>query len=188
MELLSTEAFRRQLEVNVLGTHAVTQAMLPLLRAGSGRIVLMGSISGWVSPPHYGAYAASKHALEALADAFRVELRPWGIPVSIVEPDSVKTTIWNKLDDSVSRLNRQVATERGQLYEREMQRIRQQGLKMGRTGISTARVVAVVRRALSSRHPRARYPVGLRTRVAMWAAANLPASLVDGFVRRAALG
>ena len=68
LELLPTSAFRRQLEVNVLGTHAVAVAALPLLRLARGRIVIVGSISGLVAPPFFGAYAASKTALEAMAD------------------------------------------------------------------------------------------------------------------------
>ncbi len=188
LELLPTDEFRRQLEVNVLGTHAVTQAMLPLLRRAAGRIVLMGSISGRVAPPQYGAYAASKHALEAMADALRVELRPWRVFVSIVQPDNVSTPIWHKLDASVLKLQNQSDPAAAEMYERQMQRIRENGLKMGSTGMPTSRVVRAVWHALSSRHPKARYPVGLRTRLAIWGAANLPPWMMDRFLSRAVGG
>jgi NAD(P)-dependent dehydrogenase (short-subunit alcohol dehydrogenase family) len=188
LELLSTEDFRRQLEVNVLGTHAVTRALLPLLRRGAGRIVLMGSISGRITPPQYGAYAASKHALEAMADAWRVELRRWKLSVSIVQPDNVDTPIWNKLDQSVAHLGNQTEPAAVALYERQMQQVRSSGLRMGRTGMPVARVVRAVRHALTARWPRARYPVGLRTRLAFWGQANLPAWIMDRFLQRAVDG
>jgi NAD(P)-dependent dehydrogenase (short-subunit alcohol dehydrogenase family) len=188
LELLPTEAFRRQLEVNVLGTHAVTRALLPWLRRAAGRIVLMGSISGRVTPPQYGAYAASKHALEAMADAWRVELRPWKLPVSIVQPDNVDTPIWNKLDQSIEDLENQGESAMAAMYQRQMQRVRQSGLKMGRTGMPVAHVVRAVHHALTARWPRARYPVGLRTRLAFWGQSNLPAWIMDRFLRRAVGG
>lgn len=97
LELLGTDELRRQFEVNVFGVHAVTRTFLPSLRPTRGRLVLVGSISGVVTPPFMGAYAASKHALEALADAFRMELRPWRLPVALVQPDSVATPIWDKM-------------------------------------------------------------------------------------------
>lgn len=185
LELLATEDFRRQLEVNVLGTHALTAAMLPMLRQAKGRIVLMGSITGWITPPQYGAYAASKHALEAMADAWRVELRPWRLAVSIVQPDNVDTPIWNKLDQSVAALGNRSEKTTVDMYQRSMQKVRSSGLRMGRTGMPTARVVRAVRHALSARWPRARYPVGLRTRLAFWGAGNLPAWIMDRFLQSA---
>lgn len=188
LELLSTEAFRRQLEVNVLGTHAVTRALLPMLRRATGRLVLMGSISGRIAPPQYGAYAASKHALEAMADAWRVELRPWRMRVSIVEPDNVDTPIWNKLDQSVLELGNQTEAATAAMYLKQMEGVRAGGLKMGRTGMPVRCVVRAVRHALTARWPRAHYPVGLRTRLAFWGAGNLPAWIMDGFLKQAVGG
>ena len=86
LEFLPPDDLRRQLEVNVIGQVAVTQAFLPALRRARGRIVIVGSIAGRSALPFLGAYAASKHALEAVADSLRVELRPFGIAVSIVQP------------------------------------------------------------------------------------------------------
>ena len=84
---------RKQFEVNVLGQIAVTQAFLPLLRQGRGRIVNIGSIAGLTATPFLGLYGASKFALEALTDALRVEVRPWGINVSIIEPGAIASSI-----------------------------------------------------------------------------------------------
>jgi NAD(P)-dependent dehydrogenase (short-subunit alcohol dehydrogenase family) len=80
------EAFRRQMEVNVTGQLAVTQAFLPLLRRAAGRIVFMGSIGDRVVMPFLGPLAGSKFALAAMAQAFRQELAPWGVRVVLIEP------------------------------------------------------------------------------------------------------
>src|SRR5919205_2011600 len=86
LEFIPVDELRRQLEVNVIGQVAVTQAFLPKLRATRGNVVFVGSIAGRSALPFLGAYAASKHALEAIADTLRVELKPFGVEVSIVEP------------------------------------------------------------------------------------------------------
>ncbi len=87
VEILPIAELRTQLEVNVIGLVAVTQAALPLLRLGRGRVVNIGSISGRMATPVIGAYAASKFAVEALTDALRVEVQPWGIDVALIEPE-----------------------------------------------------------------------------------------------------
>ena len=92
----------------MVGQVAVTQAFLPPLRRSRGRIVLVGSIAGRSALPFLGAYAASKHALEALADTLRVELRPFGIDVALVEPGTIRTPIW----DEVGRLARHARERR----------------------------------------------------------------------------
>src|SRR5581483_4207246 len=104
LEFLPPTELTRQLDVNVVGQLRVVQPLVPALRASRGRIVLMGSIGGRSALPFIGAYAMSKFALEAFADALRVELAPWGIHVSIVEPGTIATSIWTKpqrsLEDS----------------------------------------------------------------------------------------
>ena len=96
LEVLPDAELRRQFDVNFFGAIAVTRAFLPALRASNGRVVSVGSISGKISVPMLGAYAASKFALEAACDALRVELRPSGIDVVLIEPGAVKTPIWQK--------------------------------------------------------------------------------------------
>ena len=86
IELVPINALRRQLEVNVIGQVAVTQAFLPLLRKGRGRLVNISSINGGLAIPFMGPYSASKFALEAITDALRLELRTWDIRVIGVEP------------------------------------------------------------------------------------------------------
>src|SRR6185312_11409457 len=96
LEFLPPEELTRQLDVNVVGQLRVVQAFLPALRRARGRVVLMGSVGGRSALPFLGAYAMSKFALEAMADALRLELGPWGMHVSIVEPGTIATAIWTK--------------------------------------------------------------------------------------------
>ena len=96
LEILPLDQLRLQFEVNVVGQIAVTQAFLPLLRKARGRIVNMSSLNGRIASPYLAPYAASKHALEAMNNAMRVELRAWGIRVSVIEPGATTTPIWDK--------------------------------------------------------------------------------------------
>src|SRR5262245_5535409 len=96
LEMVPIPLWRKQFEVNVIGQVAVTQAFLPLLRVGRGRIVNIGSIAGRSALPFTSPYCSSKFALEGLSDSLRMELRQWGISVSIVEPGSIRTPIWEK--------------------------------------------------------------------------------------------
>jgi len=185
LELLPTSEFRRQLEVNVLGTHAVAVAALPLLRRARGRIVIVGSISGLVSPPFLGAYAASKHALEAVADVLRMELSRWQIAVSLVEPDFIATPLWGKLDSAVARLSIDGSPEVKQSYESEIRQVLRASARMARRGASASKVVRAIRHALCAQYPKARYPIGIRARWARWAACHLPASVLDWFLGKA---
>ena len=184
LELLSTEHFRRQLEVNLLGTHAVTRAFLPLLRAARGRIVLIGSISGLITPPYYGAYAASKHGLEALGDALRMELRAWGIAVSIVEPDSVSSPLWDKFRDTANQIEADATADARHLYDKDMHRLRAATSRQAKHSLPAERVVRVVLHALTAKRPKTRYPVGFRTWLAVWAFHNLPNRLFDWLLLR----
>ncbi|NUQ66216.1 MAG: SDR family NAD(P)-dependent oxidoreductase [Pirellulales bacterium] len=184
LELLPLEQIRRQLEVNVLGQVAVTQAMLPMLRAARGRIVNMGSISGRVAAPCLGPYAASKFALEAVTDAFRLELRQWGIAVSIVEPGSVETPIWEKAMAFAQDLAETSPPEAVALYSADIEAMRRASEHLARTGMPVRKVVAAVMHALFARRPRTRYPVGPATRFSIGALKFAPDRLRDWFVLR----
>jgi NAD(P)-dependent dehydrogenase (short-subunit alcohol dehydrogenase family) len=98
-EELSIDDYRLQFETNFFGLIAVTQAVLPFMRAKKqGRIINMGSISGRIGFPGLSAYVASKHALEGYSESLRLELKPFGIDVSLIEPGSFQTNIWANVD------------------------------------------------------------------------------------------
>src|SRR5690606_31031578 len=105
LEFLPVADLRDQFEVNVIGQVSMSQAFLPILREYRGRLVYVGSVSGLVASRMLGAYAASKFALEAVADAFRRELKPHGVGVSLVEPGRIATPIWDKsMEEGLARL------------------------------------------------------------------------------------
>jgi NAD(P)-dependent dehydrogenase (short-subunit alcohol dehydrogenase family) len=160
LEFLPLDALRRQLEVNVVGQIAVTQALLPHLRKAHGRIVNIGSVSGLIASPFEGAYAASKFALEALTDALRMELRPWKIHVSIVEPGNIQTPIWEKTIAAAEALRAQLPAEAKRLYGPYREAARAAVQKSAAEAAPPEVVAKAVARALLSRWPRTRYRVG----------------------------
>ena len=183
LELVPLDELRRQLEVNVVGQVAVLQAVLPALRRGRGRVVLMGSIGGRSALPFLGPYAASKHALEAFADVLRVELAPWGIAVAIVEPASVKTAIWTKGAEHAEEMRDAIDAESAALYAERIQRFREVALKRG-PGIDVDIVARAVEQALTASRPKARYVVGRDAHLRAWIE-RLPTRLRDRVLTRA---
>jgi NAD(P)-dependent dehydrogenase (short-subunit alcohol dehydrogenase family) len=160
LEFLPLEELRRQLEVNLVGQLAVTQAFLPQLRRARGRIVNVGSIAGRSSLPFLGAYAASKHALEAVTDALRVELRPFGIEVAIVEPASIATPIWAKGGENVQRLLEGLPPDVLTLYGERMTAFRSAAAAAALRAEPADDVAKVVEHALTAERPKTRYLVG----------------------------
>ncbi len=116
VEAITAANLREQLQVNVVAQVAVTQAVLPLLRASKGRVVFIGSVSGRVATPFTGAYNASKFAIEGLADALRMELKPWGIRVAIVEPGSIDTDLWRTALETADKDEAEMAPHHRELY------------------------------------------------------------------------
>ena len=160
LELIPLVQLRQQLEVNVVGQIAVTQAVLPLLRRARGRIVNMGSIAGRGTIPMTGPYSASKHALEALTDALRLELYPWGIEVSIIEPGAIATPIWDKSLQISLDVEKDIPVETKHLYEAAAARIRETMSVAAARAIPPDAVVKAVLHALTAKRPKTRYLVG----------------------------
>ena len=150
LELVPLDELRHQLEVNVVGQVAVVQALLPALRRARGRVVLMGSIGGRSALPFLGPYAASKHALEAIADSLRIELRPLGVEVSIVEPGSIATPIWRKGAERADELREGFDEERATLYAPAVARLREVALARG-PGVDPDEVAKAVEHNVAGR-------------------------------------
>ena len=160
LEFLPLDLLRRQFEINVIGQIAVTQAFLSSLRKAKGRIVNMGSLAGLISSPFNGAYTASKFALEALTDSLRIELRPWKIHVSIVEPGYIQTTIAEKSLAASRSLRDQLPAEALRLYEPHLRSAAEATRRDAAQAAPTEVVVKAVVHALTARRPRTRYSVG----------------------------
>jgi len=179
LEVIPLSQLRKQLEVNVIGQIAVTQAFLPLLRRGRGRIVNMGSIAGRGTIPLLGPYSASKYALEALTDALRMELQPWGIQVSIIEPGAIATPIWEKSGKTAEELESLVGDEAKALYSEAVVRIREAVAQSAQRAISPDVVVRAVHHALTAAHPKTRYLVGKDAKLRAWMVKWLPDRIQD---------
>jgi NAD(P)-dependent dehydrogenase (short-subunit alcohol dehydrogenase family) len=160
LEFLTPQDVRKQLEVNVIGQVAMTQAFLPLIRHGSGRVVNIGSIAGKMATPFLGPYCASKHAMEAISDSWRQELSPWGIHVALVEPGSIKTEIWDKGLRDADEFQRNAPEQAMQLYGKAFDALKDAAKEFGDRGIPADRVAQSVEHALTARRPHTRYIVG----------------------------
>jgi NAD(P)-dependent dehydrogenase (short-subunit alcohol dehydrogenase family) len=186
MEVVTSDDWRKQLEINVIGQLAVTQAVLPRLRDSRGRVVFISSVNGRLSMSMVGAYCASKFALEAAADALRMELRPWGIGVAIVEPAQTDTDMWRTADEMVEQAESALTAEQRDLYARHIAGMKKMIPVSQRMAVPAAKVSAVVEQALTARRPRARYVVGAGNKLQVAVMTNLPTSVRDVVLRRVA--
>ena len=179
LEAIPLPDLRRQLEVNVIGQVAVTQAFLMLIRQARGRIVNMGSIAGRSTIPLMGAYSASKFALEAITDALRLEVQPWGIHVSIIEPGAITTPIWTKsAEDAVGR-EAIMTVELKRLYEPTVAAVRKVVGEAAKRAISSEVVAKVVEEALTAPVPKTRYLVGRDAKIRAFIGRILPDRIMD---------
>ncbi|MEV5828124.1 SDR family NAD(P)-dependent oxidoreductase [Spirillospora sp. NPDC052242] len=183
VETVPLEEWRRQFDVNVIGQVAMTQAALPMLRAAGGRIVNIGAVSSRMCAPTFGPIAASKAALASVTEALRLEMRPLGVAVSLVEPGSTQTEIFAKAsaaarvagwrgDPETQRLYRGVADKMGEFVEN--------GSRAPVDG-----VVKAIVKALTSRRPAAVYLAGRDARM-MATLAKVPDRTRDRLVLRIA--
>lgn len=187
VEAVPPAELRRQLEVNVVGQMAVTQAVMPRIRRARGRIVFVSSLSGRISTPMTGAYNASKFALEALADALRIELRPWHIPVVLVEPAQTDTDMWRTADQLLADTVAGLPPEQRELYKGHIEGQRRSIPRSQKMAAPAEGVAEVIEKALTAGRPRARYVVGAGPRV-MGAAGRLLPPRVGDAVLAAATG
>ncbi len=180
LELLPSGALRELFEVNVFGAMALTRALLPeLRRAEVARIVNVSSINGRLAQPFIGGYSATKFALEAISDALRRELRPWGIRVTVVQPGAVATPIFDTARQRGRSLAERIPEEDRRLYPGVMQALLDRPGKPPRHAIPPTDVARVIARALRRRRPRTRYLVGRDARLGALLAAILPDRLLD---------
>jgi NAD(P)-dependent dehydrogenase (short-subunit alcohol dehydrogenase family) len=186
LEVLPLDALREQLEVNVVGQVAVTQAVLPRLRAAKGRVVFVSSVSGLIVTPTMGAYNASKFALEAIADVFRLELAPWGIRVVSVLPAQTDTDLWRTADDVLETAAGTMDPVQRELYAAHIEGMRRAIPKSQKVAAPVENVVKVIEKALTASRPRARYVVGAAPRAQVALAKVMPTPVLDAALRKAA--
>ncbi len=185
IEGLPIDDFRKQIEVNLIGQVAVTQALLPRLRESRGRIVFTSSLSGRVATPLTGAYNASKFALEATADALRLELRPWRIRVSLVEPAQVATAIWQNAEADLDAAEKALPADAQALYRGHFAGFRKTIPLSQKMAAPVDDVARSIEKALTARRPRARYIVGLGPRAQLVMSSASPTPVRDAVLRKA---
>ena len=181
LEVLGEEEWRRQFDVNFFGQIAVTRALLPALRRARGRIVFISSIGGRVAMGFNGPYAASKHAIEAVGDALRVELHNSGIQVALIEPGSVATPIWDKSRGEAEGLT--IPPELEPQYGEVAQKLDRVLEQTGRRGIPPEAVAEAIEKALTASRMPSRVLVGRDAKLMLAARRVLPDHVFDRIVR-----
>lgn len=183
VEELKMEDLKQQFETNLFGVLRVTQAVLPSMRENRrGRILMVSSVAGLVTPPTYGAYSSSKHALEGLSNALRVELYPFGIEVVLIEPGYIRTNF----QQTATELARPyVEAAKGSpyaaIYEGAWAGANGARLRSKTTPEDCARVML---RAIEARNPRPRYGVTPAATLVKWAKRLLSDRIGDFVIRR----
>jgi NAD(P)-dependent dehydrogenase (short-subunit alcohol dehydrogenase family) len=185
IETTSLDDWQRQFAVNLFGATSVTKAAIPLLRAAQGaRIVNIGSILGLVAAPFLAPYSASKHALESLTACLRIELAPWKIFASVIQAGNVQTPIWDKAQKESDDLTSKLSPMHTQMYGKRIESMSEIGISAGRRGVSPHNVARVIEHALTSRHPRRSYRVGIDAKAFAAAKRLLPANVFEYFLIR----
>lgn len=164
LEIIPLEKVKELFEVNVFGLLRVTQICLPSLRSTKGRIVNMSSISGLTVTPVLSPYCASKHCVEVFSDALRMELRPWEIEVSLIEPGSIATPIWEKSLYHSSAHLKSLPEKKFSLYENLLARFEKLALAISKNASPPELVVDKTMHALFAKKPKTRYLVGAGAR------------------------
>lgn len=189
IEFVSIDEWRRQFEVNVFGQIAVIQAALPLLRGhvarfgrDAARIVNMSSIAGKIAQPVLGPYSASKFALEAVSDSLRLELRPQGIRVCLVNPGAIDTPIWKKAEETEVAIAADHPAR--ELYGPIIDRVIESVKKAASTAIPPLAVARAVAACLTARRPKIRSFVGNDARAGAIGKAILPDRIFDRLLGR----
>jgi NAD(P)-dependent dehydrogenase (short-subunit alcohol dehydrogenase family) len=184
LELVAIDEWRAQMEVNFIGQVAVTQALLPALRKRRGRIANITSIGGRIATPFLGPYNASKFALEAVTDALRQELRPFGVYVVAIEPGAVATPIWDKGRASAEQATARMPAEGVELYSAGIEALRRGITQAERAGVPPLEVAKAVAHALTASRPKTRYVIGRDARTRLAISRLLPTRAMDRLVAR----
>lgn len=160
VEAFAIDRWRMMFEVNLFGPVAITQALLPHLLAGKGRVVNVSSVGGKVAMAAYGPYAATKFALEAVSDSLRRELAPSGVRVVVVEPGAIRTRMLNRATAGADEVIAAMPPELRRRYKALVQAVNGQAAASTEAGLPADAAAAVIATAVMTRRPRTRYTVG----------------------------
>lgn len=176
VEEVSAEALRAQYDTNVFGLVAVTKAFLPAMRARrSGRVINVSSMGGRVTFPMMGVYNSTKYAVESLSDALRVELRPFGVHVVLIEPGAIKSEFADVAFQTIP-------DAQGSPYQAAIESAASMRAKFDATQVGPEVVSRAILRAVEARRPRARYVTPISALFAVWLMKLLPISWLDALL------
>jgi len=183
LELNPHSAAQRQLQVNLLAPLALTRALIGSMReAGGGRIVNISSLGGRIAFPFGGLYSASKFALEAISDVLRMELEPFNIKVSVVEPGPVSTDFFAAVDQTISQT---ITNPEKTPYRAAFAKLKQLQQQTSSRAWTSEQVAQVIVKALTATHPRPRYVAATGGRMLIFLMTKLlPTKIVDRFWQR----
>lgn len=184
LEFVDLAAMRSQFEVNVFGVAAVTRAFLPLLKRPGGRVVNLSSGAGKIAPPLIGPYTASKHALEAMSDSLRLELRGQGIAVSLIQPGFIESAMHEKNQAAASDLLGALPPDGKKKYAEAIDRMRANDNRQSANAAPARDVAEAIHRAITAKRPRTRYPVTREARLLAWIGPFLSDRARDGIFGR----
>jgi NAD(P)-dependent dehydrogenase (short-subunit alcohol dehydrogenase family) len=175
--------WRRQFETNFFGVVRVTQVVLPHMRTQRrGRILMMSSVSGIITPPLHGPYSSSKHAMEGLSNALRLEMYPFGVEVILIEPGYIMTNLQNTAAELIEPYADKItAGPYAKIYSGAFAGATSARKKSKTTAEDCARVML---KATEARKPKARYGVTPLANMVKWAKRLLPDSAIDSIIRR----
>lgn len=184
LEFVPLDELRRQLEINVVGQVAVTQALLPLIRQAPGRIVNVSSIGGRLASPLMGPYNMSKFAVEAMTDVLRQELKGAGIAVVAIQPGAVATPIWDTASATADQFITAMPPAMLERYSKMIEGIRKFAANGAKNGAPPQLVADAIAQALTAARPRTRYVVGRDAQFAARFVAPLPDHWRDRLLAR----
>jgi NAD(P)-dependent dehydrogenase (short-subunit alcohol dehydrogenase family) len=185
IEYLPLDGFRRQLEVNLVGPLAVTQALLPVLHQGQGRVVNVTSAAGRAGVPLMAPYVSAKHGLEGLSDGLRLEFRRIGIHVAVIEPGFVGTAMGGKLQRDTEDALSTLPDDGSRRYRAALEKVAQEISRQAANGSPPEVVAEAVLHALNSNKRRTRYPSGSGAKRMLFMRRILPDRQFDRIVLRA---
>jgi short-subunit dehydrogenase len=181
VETVEEEAYRRQFEVNFFAAAAMMRAVMPGMRARrSGRIVNVSSVAGRYGYPLFGWYCATKHALEGLSDAARLELGPWGIKVVLIEPGPVRTEFFG-VSRQRAEPQLQATDSPYAAFFAHTEKIERQFSKLG---VKADKVARLIVKAILKRRPRARYSITAVAKASLFLNRYFPRPCLDGLIRK----
>jgi NAD(P)-dependent dehydrogenase (short-subunit alcohol dehydrogenase family) len=184
LEFLGIDKIRQQLETNVIGQIAVTQAFLPMIRAGKGRIVNMGSIEDFIAMPFIGPYCASKSALKAITDTLRMELKSSKIPVILIEPGIIATPLLEKSISNAEESVRSFPLHAHEIYGGSIAAARKAADRFSASAMPVDKAAAIIAGAITAKKPKRCYRVGWYSRSMGFLTGLMPGSLRDWIICR----